>query len=114
MIFFSHNCTFFLHFQRFKEAINGPADAEWSLIEAGVDDVCISVNPSLIKVINCSATFNNGLPLVSSSVLYTKASKLLHISFTLHLEFVGETLKFISYAPTPLVFSLQASLKQGS
>ena len=78
----------------------------WSVIGSdGVDDVCISVNPSLSKVINCHATFNNGLPLVS---IYEKAFKLLHVSFTLHLEFAGETRKFISYVPTPLVFSLQA------
>jgi hypothetical protein len=38
------------------------------VIESGVDDVCISVNPSLSKAINCNATFNNELPLVSSSV----------------------------------------------
>jgi len=44
----------FLPFQRFKEVLNGLADARWSVIESdGVDDVCISVTPSLSKVINC-------------------------------------------------------------
>ena len=63
--------------------------AGWSVIGSdGVDDVCISVNPSLSKVLNCNATFSNWLPLVSSSVLYAKASMLLHVSFTLQLEFV--------------------------
>ena len=53
----------------------------------GVDDVCISVNSSLSKVINCNATFNNGLPVVSSSVLCAKASMLLQVNFTLQLNF---------------------------
>ncbi|XP_066316887.1 homeobox-leucine zipper protein HOX29-like isoform X3 [Miscanthus floridulus] len=62
----------------FNEALNGLADDGWSVIESdGVDDVCISVNSSLSKVINCNATFNNGLPVVSSSVLCAKASMLL-------------------------------------
>jgi len=54
----------------------------------GVDDVCISVNSSPSKVINCNATFNNGLPVVSSSVLCAKASMLLQVNFTLQLEFL--------------------------
>ncbi|XP_034595905.1 homeobox-leucine zipper protein HOX29 isoform X1 [Setaria viridis] len=62
----------------FNEALNGLADDGWSVIESdGVDDVCISVNSSPSKVINCNATFNNGLPIVSSSVLCAKASMLL-------------------------------------
>ena len=54
----------------------------------GVDDVCVSVNSSLSKVINCNATFNNGLPVVGSSVLCAKASMLLQVNFTLQLEFL--------------------------
>ena len=42
----------------------------------GVDDVCISMNSSPSKVINYNATFNNGLPVVGSSVLCAKASML--------------------------------------
>ncbi|CAL4958811.1 unnamed protein product [Urochloa decumbens] len=62
----------------FNEALNGLADDGWSVIESdGVDDVCISVNSSPSKVINCNATFNSGLPIVSSSVLCAKASMLL-------------------------------------
>ncbi|XP_062195570.1 homeobox-leucine zipper protein HOX29-like [Phragmites australis] len=62
----------------FNEALNGLADDGWSVVESdGVDDVCISVNSSPSKVINCNATFNNGLPIVSSSVLCAKASMLL-------------------------------------
>ena len=34
-IFFSHNCTF----QRFKEAINGLADAGWSVIESDLSNL---------------------------------------------------------------------------
>ena len=52
----------------------------------GVDDVCISVNSSPSKVINCNAAFNNGLPIVSSSVLCAKASMLLQVSFILQLR----------------------------
>lgn len=75
---------FFPHFFRgFNEALNGLADDGWSVIESdGVDDVCISVNSSPSKVINCNATFNDGLPIVSSSVLCAKASMLLQVSFT--------------------------------
>ncbi|GJN06362.1 hypothetical protein PR202_ga24085 [Eleusine coracana subsp. coracana] len=62
----------------YNEALNGLADDGWSVIESdGVDDVCISVNSSPSKVINCNATFNNGLPIVSSSVICAKASMLL-------------------------------------
>ncbi|KAJ1282140.1 hypothetical protein BS78_03G027600 [Paspalum vaginatum] len=62
----------------FNEALNGLADDGWSVIESdGVDDVCISVNLSPSKVINCSSTFNNGLPIVSTGVLCAKASMLL-------------------------------------
>ncbi|CAD6240327.1 unnamed protein product [Miscanthus lutarioriparius] len=62
----------------FNEALNGLADDGWSVIESdGVDDVCISVNSSPSKVINYNATFNNGLPVVGSSVLCAKASMLL-------------------------------------
>ncbi|GJN38022.1 hypothetical protein PR202_gb27028 [Eleusine coracana subsp. coracana] len=62
----------------YNEALNGLADDGWSVIESdGVDDVCISVNSSPSKVINCNATFNSGLPIVSSSVLCAKASMLL-------------------------------------
>ncbi|TVU22740.1 hypothetical protein EJB05_32457 [Eragrostis curvula] len=62
----------------YNEALNGLADDGWSVIESdGVDDVCISVNSSPNKVIHCNATFNNGLPIVSSSVLCAKASMLL-------------------------------------
>ncbi|XP_062215818.1 homeobox-leucine zipper protein HOX29-like [Phragmites australis] len=61
----------------FNEALNGLADDGWSVIESdGVDDVCISAkSPS--KMINCNATFNNGLPIASRSVLCAKASMLL-------------------------------------
>ena len=52
----------------------------------GVDDVCISVNSSPSKVINCNAAFNNGLPIVSSSVLCAKASMLLQVCFILQLR----------------------------
>ncbi|KAL6627243.1 hypothetical protein ACP70R_030969 [Stipagrostis hirtigluma subsp. patula] len=62
----------------FNEALNGLADDGWSVIESdGVNDVCISVNSSPSKVINCNSTFNNGLPIVGSSVLCAKASMLL-------------------------------------
>ncbi|PUZ58537.1 hypothetical protein GQ55_5G517200 [Panicum hallii var. hallii] len=62
----------------FSEALNGLADDGWSVIESdGVDDVCISVNSSPSRVVNCNAAFNNGLPIVSSSVLCAKASMLL-------------------------------------
>jgi hypothetical protein len=40
-------------FQRFKEALNGLAEAGWPVIESGVDDIFISVNSSLNKVIDC-------------------------------------------------------------
>ncbi|KAL6838689.1 hypothetical protein ACP4OV_031403 [Aristida adscensionis] len=62
----------------FNEALNGLADDGWSVIESdGLDDVSISVNSSSSKVMNCNATFNNGLPVVGSSVLCAKASMLL-------------------------------------
>jgi len=76
----------------FNEALNGLADDGWSVIESdGVDDVCISVNSSPSKVINCNAAFNNGLPIVSSSVLCAKASMLLQdVSPAALLRFMRE------------------------
>uniref|UniRef100_A0A0D9UXY9 Homeobox domain-containing protein n=2 Tax=Leersia perrieri TaxID=77586 RepID=A0A0D9UXY9_9ORYZ len=74
----------------FNEALNGLADDGWSVIESdGVDDVCISVNSS--KVIGCNATFNNGLPIVSTGVLCAKASMLLQdVSPPSLLQFLRE------------------------
>jgi homeobox-leucine zipper protein len=103
-IFFSNSRTSSFTFYRgFNEALNGLADDGWSVVESdGVDDVCISVNSSPSKVINCNATFNNGLPVVSSSVLCAKASMLLQVNFTLQLEFLfiftlSEHSAFFSY-----------------
>jgi hypothetical protein len=54
------------------------ADDGWSVTEGdGVDDVCVSVNSSPSKAINCNAAFNSGLPIVSNSALCAKASMLL-------------------------------------
>lgn len=50
----------------------------------GVDDVCISVNSSPSKVMSCTATFSDGLPMVSTGVLCAKASMLLQVSFMPH------------------------------
>jgi len=40
-------------FQRFKETLNGLAEAGWPVIESGVDDIFISINSFLNKVIDC-------------------------------------------------------------
>ncbi|VAH74399.1 unnamed protein product [Triticum turgidum subsp. durum] len=62
----------------FNETLGGLADDGWSVIESdGVDDVCISVNSSPSKVMSCTATFSDGLPMVSTGVLCAKASMLL-------------------------------------
>ncbi|KAF7023995.1 hypothetical protein CFC21_036414 [Triticum aestivum] len=62
----------------FNETLGGLADDGWSVIESdGVDDVCISVNSSPSKLMSCNATFNDGLPMVSTGVLCAKASMLL-------------------------------------
>ncbi|XP_044355945.1 homeobox-leucine zipper protein HOX29 isoform X3 [Triticum aestivum] len=61
-----------------NETLGGLADDGWSVIESdGVDDVCISVNSSPSKVMSCTATFSDGLPMVSTGVLCAKASMLL-------------------------------------
>ncbi|CAM0880257.1 unnamed protein product [Alopecurus aequalis] len=62
----------------FNETLSGLADEGWSVIESdGVDDVSISVNSSPSKVLGCTAAFNDGLPIVSTSVLCAKSSMLL-------------------------------------
>ncbi|XP_003565084.1 homeobox-leucine zipper protein HOX29 [Brachypodium distachyon] len=76
----------------FNEALCGLTDDGWSAIESdGVDDVCISVNSSLNKVISCNATFGDGLPIVSAGVLCAKASMLLQdVSPPSLLQFLHE------------------------
>jgi homeobox-leucine zipper protein len=73
LAFFSRCC-----FRGYNEVLNGLADDGWSVTEGdGVDDVCVSVNSSPSKAINCNAAFNSGLPIVSNSALCAKASMLL-------------------------------------
>jgi hypothetical protein len=75
LAFFSRCC-----FRGYNEVLNGLADDGWSVTEGdGVDDVCVSVNSSPSKAINCNAAFNSGLPIVSNSALCAKASMLLQV-----------------------------------